>query len=75
MTRCLNEFAAGRVIVNVRLLTEPPPEPALICGDVVHNLRTALDYLIFQLGIADNGTVSDESQFPMLLKPPSEKVW
>lgn len=64
----------GRVVVKVRTLVEPPPELALVCGDVIHNLRTALD-LVFQLGIADSDMVSDDSQFPMLLNAPSEKVW
>jgi len=65
----------GRVIVKVEQMVAPPVELALICGDVVHNLRTALDYVIFQLGIADKGMVSDESQFPLLLTTPSARDW
>lgn len=44
----------------------PPLLIALICGDTVHNIRTALDYLIRQLGIADSQKVTDKSEFPFV---------
>jgi hypothetical protein len=38
---------------------------SLIAGDAIHNLRSALDYLIFQV-IAGPGKASDHSAFPIL---------
>jgi hypothetical protein len=57
-----------RMIGTIRLATQPPARLALICGDAVHNLRSALDYLVWQLGIADSGEVSDQSAFPFVPK-------
>jgi hypothetical protein len=43
----------------------PPPELSVIAGEVVYNLRTALDYLVFQLAFADSGEVKKGTQFPI----------
>lgn len=58
--------------VRIRLAKPPPDDLSLICGDAVHNLRTALDYLVWQLGIADSGEVSDKSEFPFVADPGEE---
>ena len=50
----------------MRVHAPPPASLALICGDAIHNLRTALDYLVRQLGIADAGKVRDRSEFPIV---------
>jgi hypothetical protein len=38
----------GRTEARVRLRRSPPPELALIVGDAVHNLRTALDHTVYE---------------------------
>lgn len=40
-----------------------PPRAARLIGDVVQNLRTALEYLIFELARVDSGGVVDNTQF------------
>jgi hypothetical protein len=39
----------GEYVFSLRKILEPDPEIAVITGDVVHNLRSALDHLAFQL--------------------------
>ena len=40
--------------VNIRLLKPPPDEFRLIIGDCLHNLRSALDSLVYELALAYN---------------------
>jgi hypothetical protein len=42
-----------------------PDELALISGDVIHNLRSALDHLIWQLIIANGGKPNENAAFPI----------
>ena len=56
----------GAQIARVRVYEDPPIELSLLCGDAVHNLRTALDYLVRQLGIADSGLVNETSAWPVV---------
>lgn len=51
-------------IVNVR--EDPPPCVALLAGDAVHNLRSALDLLVWQLVLANGQTPGDHTTFPIL---------
>jgi hypothetical protein len=46
-------------------LCRPPEEIALIAGDVIHNLRTALDHLAYQLVIANGGVPTTATCFPI----------
>jgi hypothetical protein len=41
----------------------------IIVGEVVYNLRAALDYLVFQLAERDSGAPQDDTQFPIVCKP------
>ncbi len=44
----------------------PAPDFGLYLGDAVHNLRSSLDHLIYQLAIAaGNPSVGDRTQFPI----------
>ena len=43
---------------------------ALIAGDIFQNLRSALDYLACALVVADNGTVTNETCFPIVWRSP-----
>jgi len=46
-------------------IKEPPREIALIAGDAVHNLRSALDHLAYQLVLANGGTPLKQTCFPI----------
>jgi hypothetical protein len=50
---------------TVVLGEEPPYELPLIAGDAVHNLRSALDLLVWQLVLANDGTPSERDAFPI----------
>ena len=43
----------------------PPPRIGVLVGDVVSNLRPALDYLVFALAALDSGKAQDGTQFPI----------
>jgi len=42
-----------------------PPILSLIVSDCIHNLRAALDYLVYELAILDSGAIQDGTQFPI----------
>ena len=44
---------------------QPPIEWGAVAGDVIHNARVALDYLVWQLVLANGGTPSSTHQFPI----------
>lgn len=45
---------------------EIPAMLPVIAGDIVHNLRAALDYLVYELSLLDSkGQVKDGTQFPI----------
>jgi|ERR1043165_827506 hypothetical protein len=46
-------------------LKPPPLEIGLIAGDVIHNLRSALDHLAYQLVIVNGGIPSRWTSFPI----------
>lgn len=52
--RVINEFEAesGKKVVRIEVLEPPPAHFSLIVGDCVHNLRSTLDNLIYELAIA-----------------------
>jgi hypothetical protein len=37
----------------------------ILIGEIVYNLRSALDYLIFELGKFDSGETQNRTQFPI----------
>lgn len=45
--------------------TTPPRRLALAFGDVVHNLRSALDHLVFELAVA-GGASGERSEYPIV---------
>jgi hypothetical protein len=49
------------------VVEDSPPRISTIFGDVVHNLRSALDQLIWQLVIADGGKPTTANAFPIFL--------
>jgi hypothetical protein len=42
-----------------------PPIISIVLGEICYNLRSALDYLIFELARQDSGAVQDGTQFPI----------
>ncbi len=44
---------------------EPPLSLSIICGDAVHNMRSALDHLIWQLVLAEGGKPGRWNYFPI----------
>jgi len=53
-------------VVIARPFPEPPIHWALIAGDMVQNLRSALDHLIWQLVLRDGHQPSRSNQFPLI---------
>jgi hypothetical protein len=43
---------SGNQLVKVKLIEPPPHEFRLIIGDCLHNLRSALDNLVYELALA-----------------------
>lgn len=52
----------------------PPPTHAVIAGDVVHTLRTALDHMMCALVEANGGTVTKATEFPIFESARSYEV-
>lgn len=52
-------------VVRFRVLEEPPLKWGVLIGDVVHNLRSALDHLAWQLVLRNGGEPSWRTQFPI----------
>lgn len=44
---------------------EPSPDLPLAISDAVHNLRAALDYLVYELAFKDSGSAQHGTQFPI----------
>lgn len=58
------------IIVVRPLLDELPPlRLSLICGDAVHNLRTALDHLVWQLVLTEGNEPGKWNSFPIYSDP------
>jgi hypothetical protein len=71
--RLVKEFDAqrGEHVVRVEILDEPPATFGLIVGDCLHNLRSALDNLVYELAVAHSGfplskSIEGDSAFPIL---------
>lgn len=74
--------AASRYLLRVKIERTPPSDWSLIAGDFVQNLRAALDYLVWQLVIANKGEPVKANAFPLFDHPPpsnpknrSRKSW
>jgi hypothetical protein len=56
---------SGQASIYVESVAAPPAEIALIVGDIVHNLRTALDHVIVQI----LGKRGNRESFPVAKEP------
>jgi hypothetical protein len=69
----IQNLAAGKWEVRLHVNHElPVPILGLVIGDIVHNLRTALDHLICLLVEANQAPVTTNTMFPFA---PTEKHW
>ena len=60
----------GSATTGTKTLTDTPIPPLIeiLVGEIVYNLRAALDYLIYELAILDSGQVQKRTQFPIVDK-------
>jgi hypothetical protein len=69
----------GDNIVRLDSVDQPPPIIAQILGDCLHNLRAALDHVVYALAIANKLTLTDEeareTAFPIFKKFPERWPW
>jgi hypothetical protein len=61
------DHVTGDTLAKVVVKRQPPPILALIIGDLVHNLRTALDYAAWQLVDCNDGRPGTQTQYPISL--------
>jgi hypothetical protein len=66
-----NDRTRGRL--RLKVLREPPLKLAAIAGDVVHNVRSSLDYIVEELVKREGKTPSVQHQFPICVKADSFK--
>ena len=59
------EETNGETNFRVKVKAQPPQEWGAIIGDVIHNLRSSLDYLVRQLVLANGKTPSKKTGFPI----------
>ncbi len=59
------DHKTGENVYRVRIFEPPPNELSTIIGDIVHNLRSALDVLVCELVLADKGQIRRQSGFPI----------
>jgi hypothetical protein len=55
----------GNEITKIVQIFDPPPDIALIAGDAIHNLRSALDHLAYQLVIVNGAEPLPQTCFPI----------
>jgi len=80
--RCLSqgEIVSKRDVDDNRLFRFRPEIPApdlrfsIIIGECLHNLRSALEYIVRQLVIVNNRTPTNANQFPICLHPPGSDL-
>ncbi len=60
-------------VQRYRSTPDVSPDLALIAGDAMHNLRSALDHLVGALVRLNNGTITSDNEFPIWDKEPTGK--
>src|ERR1051325_3198101 len=65
---------AGHNIYRVFDIQTPPAEIGLLAGDVIHNLRSALDHLAYQLVYVNGAAHSKQTAFPIWDNPSEYKA-
>ena len=62
-------------IVDTANCVGPPLMVGILFGEIAYNLRSALDYLIFELAKLDPGTAQDGTQFPIESSKDNFRGW
>jgi hypothetical protein len=57
----------GNAVARIVMAQQPPRVMAAIVGDIVHNLRSALDYVAWQLVDANRGRPGKHTAYPVCL--------
>jgi len=60
-----NDRLTGYNVYRIFDVQAPPAEIGLFTGDIIHNLRSALDHLAYQLVYANGSTHSKQTAFPI----------
>lgn len=60
---------SGWDVVYVQVRREPPIELGVVLGDFLHNLRSALDNLAWQLVLLNGGNPTGRTAFPIFTSP------
>lgn len=60
-----DETVTGYWSYRVRVHQQPPAHWGLVIGDILHNLRAALDHLACQLVLENGGIVTKNTYFPI----------
>lgn len=55
----------GDRVIEFKLVAHPPPLVIAIVGDAIHNLRSSLDHLAYEMVRANGGTPNDATAFPI----------
>lgn len=55
-------------VERLQVIREPPLRFGVILGDCLHNLRSCLDHVIWQVTLLDGGTPDDRTQYPIASK-------
>ena len=65
----------GQCVYRIRAKIQPPLEWGVWIGEVAHNLRSALDGLVYQLALLNGARASTRiTQFPVFLHPYTRKI-
>lgn len=59
------EAGTGDHVVRVQILDTPPMRWGALIGDAIHNLRSALDLLVWQLVLHNGSTPGKKNSFPV----------
>jgi hypothetical protein len=60
-----------RAVFYIEALEDPPLRLAVLVGEFIHNLRSALDHLVWQLALTSTATPSETLQFPIYTAEPA----
>ena len=63
-----------RQLFRARFAIEPPPILGIIAGDAVHNMRSALDWLVCQLSLLNGANTLQGVEFPIFEDIPSGRL-
>jgi hypothetical protein len=51
--------------IRLKRFIEIPPDVPILVGEIVYHLRSALDFLVYELAALDSGTPQNGTQFPI----------